>query len=337
MKKMFFMLCAVAASMQTTQAISVAEYLHQHGQPAIINGSLGLSNCNLTSLEGLQNIQQQDEIRYLHLSNNQLQTLPAGIFNGLVNLQLLDLSHNRLQTLPAGIFNGLVNLQWLHLFHNQLQTLPAGIFNGLVDLLGLDLYGNPIVKTLGLTNPYDITRQKFIERHACFAEIAHCLLSSVSKGRSVTTNLFASKAEKEGFDINGVRDTSGNSLLHIAAMLTWGKMPDLKQQYDKVVKMITPGAAAEARSSGISLQEVIKKDQCIVALIGELTQKASERRLRILKMLLAFGADLNTTNASGQSVMQFAMQSNAWGAVEDLMEIARELQPLAQQPLSNAN
>ena len=131
--------------------------------------SLDLSDKGLTSLEELQNIPAdvRNEVRILNLNSNQLQTLPANIFNGLNNLRELHLSSNKLKTLPTGIFSdlnslhtlsldnnqlqalptdifdGLNNLEYLYLSYNQLQSLPVTIFSSLSNLEQLSLWGNP--------------------------------------------------------------------------------------------------------------------------------------------------------------------------------------------------
>ncbi len=104
---------------------------------------LRLSDNQLTTLpggifHGLQNLQE------LNLVGNQLTALPGEIFHGLQNLQNLDLSSNQLTALPGEIFHGLQNLRELFLRNNQLTVLPAEIFHGLQNLLELWIYNNPI-------------------------------------------------------------------------------------------------------------------------------------------------------------------------------------------------
>ena len=113
--------------------------------------TLDLGNNQLTTLplgvfDGLSNLST------LSLNDNRLTALPLGIFDGLSNLSTLSLNHNQLGTgalaagaLPVGVFSGLSNLSTLNLSHNQLTTLPSGTFNGLSSsITSLNLGSNQI-------------------------------------------------------------------------------------------------------------------------------------------------------------------------------------------------
>ena len=78
------------------------------------------------------------------LDNNELETLPEGIFTGHGALQnrLCFLSGNRLTSLPEGLFTGLVSLEELSLANNELETLTVGVFSGLGTLRDLQLQNN---------------------------------------------------------------------------------------------------------------------------------------------------------------------------------------------------
>uniref|UniRef100_S4RKH2 LRRNT domain-containing protein n=2 Tax=Petromyzon marinus TaxID=7757 RepID=S4RKH2_PETMA len=80
----------------------------------------------------------------LDLSGNQLQALPEGVFDRLVNLQKLWLNSNQLTSLPAGgAFDRLGNLQELYMCCNKFTELPRGI-DKLTQLRRLSLNQNQL-------------------------------------------------------------------------------------------------------------------------------------------------------------------------------------------------
>ena len=106
-------------------------------------GELSLSDRGIDTLKagdfsGLGNLELLD------LDGNQLTTLPMDVFSGLENLSTLILSVNALTTLPENVFSGFGNLERLSLSFNQLSTLPAGVFSGLGNLKSLGLGGNQL-------------------------------------------------------------------------------------------------------------------------------------------------------------------------------------------------
>ncbi|MCB0401060.1 MAG: leucine-rich repeat domain-containing protein [Flavobacteriales bacterium] len=86
-------------------------------------------------------IQQFDNLRTLHLANNQLTTLPPEI-GSLTQLRKIDLSGNKISGLPKQMAN-LVNLEELNLSGNGLYVLPPEIFS-LTNLKDLDLNHNKL-------------------------------------------------------------------------------------------------------------------------------------------------------------------------------------------------
>ena len=81
-------------------------------------------------------------LRWLHLTGNRLEALPAGTFDGATELLTLDLSDNRLVELEAGAFDGAMGLSNLNLSDNRLAALAPGLFGSLASLDVLKLHGN---------------------------------------------------------------------------------------------------------------------------------------------------------------------------------------------------
>ena len=112
-----------------------------------ITGFLGvLSNEALTLKSG--DFAGLDNLKMLHLYENQLGALPEDVFAGLGSLEELWLNHNQLSELPEDVFDGLGNLKVLRLYENQLGALPEDVFDGLESLESLFLgdggYGNQL-------------------------------------------------------------------------------------------------------------------------------------------------------------------------------------------------
>ncbi|XP_028300384.1 leucine-rich repeat-containing protein 15-like [Gouania willdenowi] len=85
---------------------------------------------SLTSLEQLQ------------LDGNKLYNITSDMFDGLVGLLVLDLSRNGLTHLTPGVFDMMTNLTFLTLARNFIKTLPPNIFHSLTNLRRLVLHDN---------------------------------------------------------------------------------------------------------------------------------------------------------------------------------------------------
>ncbi|CAN0229036.1 unnamed protein product [Ectocarpus fasciculatus] len=70
----------------------------------------GLTDADLDDVETCINNFGPANIGILWLHNNQLTTLPVGIFDDLTSLTILSLWNNALTTIPAGIFDSLTSL-----------------------------------------------------------------------------------------------------------------------------------------------------------------------------------------------------------------------------------
>ncbi|CAM5125835.1 unnamed protein product [Natator depressus] len=120
---------------------------------------------NLSSI-GPDALQKLPNLQELHLSSNQLRSLPGSLFRDLPALRVLDLTNNLLEDLPPEIvdshsplqhlvlngnrlgtlepawFQTLRELEWLDVSNNQLQALPPNCFQNLSSLKSLDLSHN---------------------------------------------------------------------------------------------------------------------------------------------------------------------------------------------------
>lgn len=112
----------------------------------IINDVLDLSNQGLTSLNGLERIQQSQRkiVSHLKLNDNRLSTFTEGFFALFPNLQSLELQHNKISTINPYTFKALKKLQTLDLSHNNIKIINPTAFEGLTELTSLNLSNNQI-------------------------------------------------------------------------------------------------------------------------------------------------------------------------------------------------
>lgn len=152
-------------------ALSVQDLINQKKLPEVDEiGMLDLSEQNLISLEGLQNIPNPERITYLYLDDNKISLVPENIFNAFSNLKSLDFTGNPILELqpktfanllkleelhlegtliteiPQGLINHLTELKVLHLFENKLESLPKGVLNRLVSLEEFGINDNQITE-----------------------------------------------------------------------------------------------------------------------------------------------------------------------------------------------
>jgi len=81
-------------------------------------------------------------LQVLHLQDNQLDTLPLGVFHTLSFLGQLQLHNNRLTRLSDGLFAGLNNLKSLTLNVNRISAVDPGTWYALPSLVTLILEDN---------------------------------------------------------------------------------------------------------------------------------------------------------------------------------------------------
>lgn len=83
-------------------------------------------------------------LQHLYLSDNKLTTIDRHIFGGLFSLHVLDLSGNEIHTIENGAFTELKRLFILDLTQNKLKVLKYHVFKGLNNLVTLKLGSNEI-------------------------------------------------------------------------------------------------------------------------------------------------------------------------------------------------
>lgn len=140
-----------------TREYSIADYIRENGQPRIYQNTLLLQDKDLTSLQGIDLIENPERIERITFDYNMLSNyvdsnypvtidpntnIPDKPFQRFINLKSLDLQQNKFYTFPAAMFEGLGNLRVLNLHLNQLPSLPENVFLGLGKLKKLLLYDN---------------------------------------------------------------------------------------------------------------------------------------------------------------------------------------------------
>lgn len=128
---------------------------------------LYLGDCKITSLPERM-LEKMEEMKYVHLWQNQIKRIPPYLFRDCVNLRelilwgnqidkidshtfaglsklrKLDLDRNRIQTLSKDAFRHMRELEVLHIGENRIKLLQADSFVYIVNLKVLNLDGNII-------------------------------------------------------------------------------------------------------------------------------------------------------------------------------------------------
>lgn len=141
MKQMkLFLLIGSLFTISFIQAISIAEYIQSNGQPRIVNGTLNLSEKNLTSLEGIDRLSNPELIKTIDLSINPLHQ-DASNYENEKNYKETARNAQALHKLAP--FSKFRQLEVLDLGSTGYKPNPYS-FQGLIHLKKLDLDGNQL-------------------------------------------------------------------------------------------------------------------------------------------------------------------------------------------------
>jgi len=98
---------------------------------------LGIRTIVVTAFDAVSG-----HLEALHLQDNQLESLPVGVFRTLRHLTRLQLNNNRLTRLSEGTFEGLTKLVYLMLSANRISTVDQGTWFKMPALVTLSLEDN---------------------------------------------------------------------------------------------------------------------------------------------------------------------------------------------------
>lgn len=124
-------------------AVSITDLLSQ-GKPLVFQNVLDLSDRQITSLNGLNEIPNPSQVEVINLNNNNLTNIPMHAFEAFTHLTTLRISGNRLTVLPADLLAYTPLLKTFDCARNLLTNLPANFFTQVNNLESLSLKGNSI-------------------------------------------------------------------------------------------------------------------------------------------------------------------------------------------------
>lgn len=133
-----------AAVAPAQEQFSVQVLIDQNELPALEAGTLDLSNKGLTSLVGLENVPNADQVLDLLLDENKIVYIQPHAFDHFINLQNLNLTNNPIIQIEPGLFDRLVNLEQLHLEGTSIIEIPPHAFDNLRMLKVLHLFDNKL-------------------------------------------------------------------------------------------------------------------------------------------------------------------------------------------------
>lgn len=121
--------------------LSTVERIHVKSLSKLINLSLPYNHIKHVSADAFVDLVS---LRYLTLSNNQIESLAESTFKSLKKLEGLDLNGNHIKNLQPQIFHSLARVTTILLGDNQLEKLDDNIFTHLHELKWIQLDWNRI-------------------------------------------------------------------------------------------------------------------------------------------------------------------------------------------------
>lgn len=106
--------------------------------------ALDVSWNQLQILRSDSGITRLRQLQHLYLQHNELAEISEDAFSGLTSLRVLNMSNNKLESLPAGLFTSCKEMREIYLQHNSLYEMARGLFRRLEQLLVLDLSDNQL-------------------------------------------------------------------------------------------------------------------------------------------------------------------------------------------------
>jgi Leucine-rich repeat (LRR) protein len=106
----------------------------------------------------------------LYINQNEIQELPAGLFETLTDLEELAINENELQIVHGSTFRSNKKLRKLYLYSNNIRAVAAGTFDGLNKLTLLDLENNTFINTIYKSN----TANKTIDLTQVSSDLSTC-------------------------------------------------------------------------------------------------------------------------------------------------------------------
>lgn len=127
------------------EQLSVQDLIDRNELPAIDEfGTLDLGTKGLTSLLGLENVPNPDQITSLYLDENKIVYIPDNAFDKFINLTALNLTNNPIIEVQPHLLDMLVNLEELHLEGANIVAIPPHFLDNLRQLKVLHLFKNKL-------------------------------------------------------------------------------------------------------------------------------------------------------------------------------------------------